>query len=63
MRMLSANTIALVAVMIFFRKDIIKICRALVIACKDRNWADNEAKLGLYILLGTFLTVLVAFPL
>ena len=53
----------LVAVMIFFRKDIIKICRAMVLACRNKNWSDNEAKLGLYIILGTFLTVLVAFPL
>lgn len=53
----------LVAVMIFFRKDIMNILKAMWNACKNKDWSDAEAKLGLYIILGTILTVLIAFPI
>lgn len=53
----------LVAVLIFFRKDIINILQAMYNAVKNNNWKDKEAKLGLYIILGTIITVLMAFPL
>jgi len=53
----------LIAVIIFFRKDIFKILKAMLDALKNKNWSDDEAKLGLYIILGTVLTLAVAFPL
>ncbi len=53
----------LIAVLIFFRKEVISITKALVDAIKNRNFVDYEAKLGLYIILGTFFTILVAYPL
>lgn len=53
----------LVAVLIFFRKDIMNILSALWCAIKNRDWSSQDAKLGLYIMLGTFLTVIIAFPL
>ncbi len=53
----------LLAVMIFFKDDIIKITKAFVNACIKRNFDDPEAKLACYILLGTVFTIIVAFPL
>lgn len=53
----------LIAVLIFFRKDIINIIKAMYNALKTKDWSDNEAKLGLYIIIGTFLTILLAYPL
>lgn len=53
----------LIAVVIFFRKDIMKILQAMRNAFKNKDWSDNEAKLGLYILLGTVLTLAAALPM
>ena len=53
----------LVAVLIFFRKDVIRILKAMFNAVKTKNWADNEAKLGFFIALGTVLTIFIAYPL
>lgn len=53
----------LIAVLIFFRKDIINIIKAVYSALKTKNFENNEAKLGLYIIAGTFLTILLAYPL
>lgn len=53
----------LVAVLIFFRKDIMKICSAMWNALKNKDWSDKEAKLGLYIILGTIITVALALPI
>ena len=53
----------LIAVLIFFRKDVINIIKAMWNALKTKDWSDNEAKLGLYIIIGTFLTILLAYPL
>lgn len=53
----------LIAVLIFFRKDIIKIIKAFYNALKSRVWTDDDARIGLYIIVGTFLTILVAIPL
>lgn len=53
----------LVAVLIYFRKDIINILQAMLNAIKTKNWQDNEAKLGLYIIIGTVLTILLALPI
>ena len=53
----------LIAVLIFFRKDIIKIIKAIFNALKTKDWSDNEAKLGLFIIMGTFLTIILALPI
>ena len=53
----------LVAVLIFFRKDIINILKAMWHAFRTKNWEDKDAKLGLFIVVGTILTVVIAFPI
>lgn len=53
----------LVAVLIFFKKEICDILKALWIAAKTRDFSSAEAKLGLFIILGTFFTCLVAYPI
>jgi len=53
----------LVSVLIFFRKDILNILKAFIKGLKTGKWDDIEAKLGLYIIIGTFLTVVMAYPL
>lgn len=49
----------LIAVLIFFRKDIFTIIKAF---CK-RDFKDPDAKTGLYIVIGTVITVILALPL
>lgn len=53
----------LIAVLIFFRKDIINILSAMWNALRNKDWSEQDAKLGLYIILGTVVTVLLAYPL
>ncbi len=53
----------LIAVIVFFRKDIWKIIKALFNALKTRDLTDNDAKLGLFIMLGTIITVFIAYPI
>ena len=53
----------LVAVLIFFRKDIFEIVKALFEAIKTNNWSNLNARIGLYIISGTILTLLLALPL
>lgn len=53
----------LVAVLIFFRKDIFEIIKALFEAIKTNNWSNLNARIGLYIISGTILTLLLAIPL
>lgn len=53
----------LVAVMIYFRKEITEILSAFFKALKTKDFSSAEAKLGLYIILGTICTVFVAYPL
>jgi len=60
----------LVAVIIFFRKEIWDISKALIDACKNKeilkqaqnNTAIN-AKLGIYIIIGTVITIALALPI
>lgn len=47
----------LIAVLIFFRKDVARILKSMWHALKSRNWEDYEAKLGLYIASGTIITI------
>ena len=53
----------LIAVFIYFRKEILEIIKAFFVGIKTRDFSSKEAKLALYILLGTIITVLIAFPL
>lgn len=53
----------LIAVLIFFRKDIAEILKAMWHALKSKDWSDKKAKLGLYIILGTVITVALALPI
>ena len=53
----------LIAVLIFFRKDIIEICKGLYLGFKNKRHDDINFKTGLYIILGTILTIVVAVPL
>ena len=53
----------LIAVLIFFRKDIMEILKALYLGLKNKDYSSKEFKTGVYIILGTFITVLIAFPL
>jgi undecaprenyl-diphosphatase len=52
----------LIAVLIFFRKDVVEICKALILALKNKDFSANQAKLGLYIILGTIITIALALP-
>lgn len=53
----------LIAVLIFFRKDIADILKAMWHALKTKDWSDKEAKLGLFIMAGTVITVALALPI
>ena len=53
----------LIAVLIFFRKDVWEIAKALFIACKSRDFSNHKAKLGLFIIAGTIITICLALPL
>lgn len=59
--MLHLGTLA--AVLIFFRKDIIEILKAFFNGLKNKDFSSSEAKLALYILIGTVITVFIAYPL
>ena len=52
----------LIAVLIYFRKDIWEILKALIVACKNRDFSDHKAKLALYIIAGTVITIALALP-
>ena len=53
----------LIAVLIFFRKEITEIVKALYYGLKNKNYSSRDFKTGIYIMLGTIITVLIAFPL
>lgn len=53
----------LIAVLIFFRKEIWEILKALYYGLKTKDYSSKEFKTGAYILLGTVITVLIAYPL
>lgn len=53
----------LIAVLIFFRKDVAKILQAMWHALRTKDWSDKEAKLGLFIVAGTVITVALALPI
>ena len=53
----------LIAVLIFFRKDIMNIVKALYFGLKNKDYSSKDFKTGIYIMIGTVITVLIAFPL
>ena len=53
----------LIAVLIYFRKEILEILKALVYGLKNKDYSAQDFKLGVYIFLGTRVTVLIAYPL
>ena len=53
----------LIAVLIYFRKDIWEIIKAFIDAIKTKDFSSTNAKLALYILLGTVITIVIALPL
>ena len=53
----------LIAVLIFFRKEILEILKALYYGIKNKDYSDINCKIGLYIILGTIITVAVALPM
>lgn len=53
----------LLAICIYFRKEIVDICKAFFVAVKTKNFASYEAKLPLYIMVGTFFTCLIVLPI
>ena len=53
----------LIAVLIFFRKEILEILKALYFGLKNKDFSSKDFKTGIYIMLGTVVTVLIAFPL
>lgn len=50
----------LIAVFVFFWKEVVEIWNALVKGIKTKDYSDYNTKLGLYIILGTIITVFVA---
>ena len=53
----------LIAVLIYFRKEVWEILSALISGIKNKDYSNHNCKLGLYIILGTVITVLIAYPL
>lgn len=53
----------LIAVLVFFRKEILEILKALNEGFKTKDYSSENFKTGIYIIVGTFISVLVAYPL
>lgn len=53
----------LIAVLIYFRKELLAIIKALNEGFKTKDYSSEDFKIGVYIILGTVITVLVAYPL
>ncbi len=53
----------LFAVLLFFKDDIIKIVKSFINACIKRDFSQPEAKLSVFIIVGTIFTIMVAYPL
>lgn len=53
----------LIAVVFYFRKDIIDMLKAFFTACKTKDFSSLEAKMPIYLILATFFTVIIAYPL
>lgn len=53
----------LIAVLIYFRKEVFEITKDFFKAILKRDFSNANAKMGAFILIGTFFTILVAYPL
>ena len=53
----------LIAVLVYFRKDILTILKALVNGFKNKDYSSKEFKIGIYIILGTVITSIIALLL
>ena len=53
----------LIAVLIFFRKEVSQILKALYFGLKNKDYSKEDFKTGVYIGLGTIITILIAYPL
>ena len=53
----------LIAVLFFFRKEILEIIKALYFGLKEKKYDNPDFKMGVYIVLGTLITVAIAYPL
>ena len=53
----------LIAVIFYFRKDITDIAKGLFDSLKTKDFKSKESKIGLCLILGTFFTILTAYPL
>lgn len=53
----------LIAVLVYFRKDILTILKALVNGFKNKDYSSKEFKIGVYIILGTVITTIIALLL
>ena len=53
----------LIAVLIFYRKEIINIIKAVYYGFKNEDFGNKDFKIGVYIILGTVMTVILALPL
>lgn len=53
----------LVAVFVFFRKEIWTIIKALNEGLKTKNYSSEDFKTGVFIIIGTVISVMVAYPL
>lgn len=53
----------LFAVIFYFREDITKILKAFFTACRTKDFSSIDAKMPIYLILATFFTVIIAYPL
>ena len=53
----------LIAVMVYFRKELWDITRSFFKALYKRDFSDDDAMMGVYILVGTIFTIAIAYPL
>lgn len=53
----------LIAVVLFFRKDICEIVKGFYYGLKNKDYSNTNFKTGVYIILGTVISVIVAYPL
>ena len=53
----------LIAVIIFFRKEICEICKALIFACKNKDFSNKNTRVGIYVIIGTIITIALALPI
>lgn len=53
----------LIAVFIYFRKEIFSIIKAFYLGIKTKDYHSEDFKTGVYIILGTLITFSIAYPL